>query len=60
MQVFALDALARISAESGDRRAARALLAESDGLAPQVSHVVDDSDRFDAAAARAVSRTTHP
>ncbi len=60
VQVYALDALARTSAESGDLDAASALLAESDGLAPQVSHVVDESDRIDAAAARAVSRTTHP
>ncbi len=52
VQVFALDALARVSAESGDRDAARILLAESDVLAALVAHVVDDSDRFDAVSAR--------
>ena len=55
VQVFALDALARISAESDDRGAAHALLAESDGLAARVAHVVDDSDRFDAVSARELS-----
>ncbi len=55
VQVFALDALARVSAESFDRDAARALLAESDGLAAQVAHVVDDRDRFDAVSARQLS-----
>ncbi|HET7475218.1 MAG TPA: BTAD domain-containing putative transcriptional regulator [Dermatophilaceae bacterium] len=52
VQVFALDALARLAARSGDRDTAVALLAESDRLADAVSHLVDASDRIDAAAAR--------
>ena len=54
VQLFALDALARLAAESGDLDTARALLTESDALAPQVAHAVDESDRYDAAAARAL------
>ena len=53
-QVFALDALARLAVESKDRETAGNLLAESDRLAAQVAHVVDTSDRIDAAAARGV------
>jgi hypothetical protein len=52
VQVYALDALARVSADSGDIASARVLLAESDDLAPDVAHVVDASDRLDAAFAR--------
>jgi len=51
VQVFALDALARLAAESKDRETAGNLLAESDRLAAQVAHVVDKGDRIDAAAA---------
>jgi tetratricopeptide (TPR) repeat protein len=54
VQVFALDALARLAAESKDREAAGKLLAESDRLAAQVAHVVDKCDRIDAAAAHGV------
>jgi predicted ATPase/DNA-binding SARP family transcriptional activator len=50
VQVFALDALARLAAESNDRENSGALLAESDRLAAEVTHVVDESDRIDAAA----------
>ena len=51
VQVFALDALARLAA-STDRTAAANLLSEADALAPQVAHVVDEADRYDAAVAR--------
>ena len=51
VQVFALDALARLAA-STDRTAAANLLGEADALAPQVAHVVDEADRYDAAVAR--------
>lgn len=51
VQVFALDALARLAAESHDRENSGDLLAESDRLAAEVAHVVDESDRIDAAAA---------
>ncbi|MET0997390.1 MAG: BTAD domain-containing putative transcriptional regulator [Marmoricola sp.] len=54
VQLFALDALARLAARSGDTESARSLLADSDGLAPAVAHVVDESDRYDAAEARAL------
>ena len=51
VQVFALDALARLAAGT-DRTAAANLLSEADALAPQVTHVVDEADRYDAAVAR--------
>ncbi len=47
-----------LAAEAGDLDEAVALLAESDVLAPQVAHLVDEGDRYDAAAAR--RRTTEP
>ena len=49
VQVFALDALASLA---GDADQTHALLDESDLLAPQVAHAVDEIDRVDAAAAR--------
>jgi hypothetical protein len=55
-QVFTLDALARLAAESDGLTAAGELLAESDLLAAHVSHVVDESDRIDARAARGAAR----
>ena len=58
VQVLALDALGRLAAESDDVEAATALLAESDALAPQVAHLVDEGDRYDAGVAR--RRTTGP
>ncbi|MCW2761566.1 MAG: transcriptional activator domain [Marmoricola sp.] len=58
VQVYALDALARVSADSGDLDSARALLAESDDLAPDVAHVVDGSDRLDAAFARELASSS--
>jgi predicted ATPase len=50
--VFALDALARLAAESGEVGAARSLVAEADALAPTVAHSVDETDRADAASVR--------
>ncbi|MGZ5403886.1 MAG: ATP-binding protein [Nocardioides sp.] len=55
VQVFALDALARVAAESGDHTTSGELLTESDLLAAHVTHVVDETDRVDAARARGVS-----
>lgn len=49
--MFALDALARLAAESEDHESARQLLAEADDLAAHLAHLVDDGDRIDAAAA---------
>ena len=54
VQVFALDALARLAAELGDGTTATELLGASDLLAAQVAHVVDEADRIDATKARAV------
>jgi tetratricopeptide (TPR) repeat protein len=47
VEVYALDALARIAAERGDRERARELLGTADSLAPAVAHLVDDHDRLD-------------
>ncbi len=55
VQVVALDALARLAAESDDLETSGDLLAEADRLAAQVAHVVDEADRIDAAGARGVS-----
>ena len=55
VQVFALDALARLAAESDDLATSGKLLAEADRLAAQVAHVVDEADRIDAAGVRGVS-----
>jgi len=52
VQIFALDALARVAAESGDLPTAHTRLADADELAPQVAHSVDETDRVDAATAR--------
>jgi predicted ATPase/DNA-binding SARP family transcriptional activator len=56
VQLFALDALARMAAESGDRTTANELLSESDLLAAHVAHMVDETDRVDAAGARGVRK----
>ena len=50
VQVQALNALARLAASRSDL--AQALLAEADALAPQVAHLLDEADHFDAAQAR--------
>ena len=47
VEVYALDALARIAAERGDRARARELLDTAESLAPTVVHLVDDHDRLD-------------
>jgi uncharacterized protein HemY len=47
VEVYALDALARIAAERGDRARAGELLNRADSLAPAVVHLVDDHDRLD-------------
>jgi tetratricopeptide (TPR) repeat protein len=47
VEVYALDAMARIAAERGDRQRARELLGTADALAPAVVHLVDDHDRLD-------------
>jgi hypothetical protein len=46
VRVYALDALARTTAEADPQRA-QALLEEADALAPAVAHLVDESDRLD-------------
>jgi hypothetical protein len=48
--------LARLAAEAGDLPVARARLADADGLAPQVAHVLDLADRVDAAVVRRLIR----
>lgn len=58
VQVFALDALARLAAESGDPGNSEGLLAQSDLLAAEIVHVVDESDRIDAAAAQKIGGRT--
>ena len=50
--VYGKDALARLAAERGDLDLARRLLEEADTLAPAVAHLVDESDRLDAAMTR--------
>jgi predicted ATPase/DNA-binding SARP family transcriptional activator len=56
VEVCVLDALARLAAEAGDLPVARARLADADGLAPQVAHVLDLADRVDAAVVRRLIR----
>ncbi len=52
VQVYALDARARLAAAAGDRGSARSLLAEADQLAAHLPHLIDPQDRFDAHLAR--------
>ena len=52
--LFALDGLARLTAERGDLAAAEGLLAEADSLTRSVGHRVDEEDRVDASGARAL------
>ena len=54
VQVYTLDALARLASEMNDGKISGDLLAEADRLASQVAHVVDEGDRIDAAGARRV------
>jgi len=48
VEVFALDALARIAASAGDLETAHRLGASADRLMPSVSHFVTELDRADA------------
>ncbi len=52
-EVLALDALARIAAETGDTDAAAGLLARADQVFERVAHLLDESDRYDASLVRA-------
>jgi predicted ATPase/DNA-binding SARP family transcriptional activator len=52
VQVHALDALARLAATQGHLESARSLLNEADKLAPQIVHLLDESDRLDGNEAR--------
>jgi hypothetical protein len=52
VQLFALDALARLAADRGGLDTARSLLTAADELAPKVAHTVDESDRIDATLVR--------
>jgi hypothetical protein len=53
VQVLALDALARVVAESGDQPAAAERLREADELFAGARHLLDQADRPDAQATRA-------
>ncbi|MPY92935.1 MAG: hypothetical protein GEV08_07665 [Acidimicrobiia bacterium] len=52
VEVFALDALARIAAEAGDIDSARRLSANADRRMEDASHFISDFDRIDAHAVR--------
>jgi hypothetical protein len=52
VEVFALDALARIAAESGDIATARDLCRSADERMQATSHFITDLDRTDAHAVR--------
>jgi predicted ATPase/DNA-binding SARP family transcriptional activator len=52
--VLALDGLARLSTQDGDREHATELIAEADALQSAVAHLLDDADRPDRAAALAL------
>jgi tetratricopeptide (TPR) repeat protein len=52
VELFALDALARLAADKGSLDDARSLLTAADQLAPSLAHTVDKNDRIDAAMAR--------
>jgi hypothetical protein len=47
VQVYMLDALARLAAADSDRPAARLLLTEANQLATHVGHLLDQNDRYD-------------
>jgi hypothetical protein len=47
VQVYMLDALARLAAADNDRSTAWLLLAEANQLATHVGHLVDQNDRYD-------------
>ena len=48
VQVYLLDALARLATADHDRLSARRLFAEADRLATHVGHLLDQHDRYDA------------
>jgi len=48
VQLYAIDAQARLAAGDGDLEKAQQLLGEADALASAVRHVVDEGDRVDA------------
>ena len=52
IEVFALDALARIAAEAGDITTAQSLCEEADRRLEAASHFITDFDRTDAYAVR--------
>jgi predicted ATPase/DNA-binding SARP family transcriptional activator len=52
-EVFALDGLARLAAEAGNRARAQALCEEADRRMAAAAHFITDRDRLDARAARA-------
>jgi tetratricopeptide (TPR) repeat protein len=52
VEVFALDALARLAAEAGDRTRARDLLEQADRRMEPASHFITDLDRTDAHSVR--------
>ncbi len=47
VQVYMLDALARLALADDDRSSARLLLTEANQLATHISHLLDQNDRFD-------------
>ncbi len=55
VEVFALDAAARIAASKGDAGTTRALLAEADDHMAHADHFISEADRVDARSARAES-----
>jgi hypothetical protein len=55
VEVFALDALARIAADAGDAPTARDLCVAADRRMESVSHFITDRDRSDARAVRQIA-----
>ena len=55
VEVFALDALARIAAERGEADAARTLCEEADERMPAASHFITERDRVDAREVRQIA-----
>jgi hypothetical protein len=52
--IAALDGLARLAAQAGDRAAAEGHLAEADETMAGATYLIDHTERFDAVAARAL------
>lgn len=53
--ILALDGLGRLSADADENERATELLGEADALHPAVAHLLDDTDRYDRAAALTAS-----